>query len=198
MALSFLYISRSTRFITSRSRRRPPTTVRPSADHEDERAWDRQHAWLGEAGGKLLQASTSEIYGNPSLYPQPESFWGQRQPDRTARLLRRGQALRRNLVLRLPSTAQGPDQNGPDLQHLWAADASEGRARRVELHRAGAARSRHHGYGDGTQTRSFCYVDDLVDQLIRLMDSRDDVTGPINFGNPWSARCSNSRTRSLR
>ena len=88
---------------------------------------------------KMFQASTSEVYGDPSGASADRGLLGQRQPDRPALLLRRGQALRRDAVLRLPPPAQAPDQGGADLQHLRAADAPERRAGGVELHRAGAA-----------------------------------------------------------
>ena len=74
---------------------------------------------------KVLQASTSEIYGDPSVHPQPEILLGQRQSNRTALLLRRGQALRRNAVLRLLEAAQPSDQGRAHLQHLRTADPSE-------------------------------------------------------------------------
>ncbi len=70
---------------------------------------------------RIFQSSTSEIYGDPIVHPQPR----QRQPDRAARLLRRGQALRRDPVLRLPPPAQAADPRRPHLQHLRAAHASQ-------------------------------------------------------------------------
>ena len=70
---------------------------------------------------KILQASTSEVYGDPSVHPQPETYWGQRQPNRSALLLRRGQALRRDPVLRLLAAASPADQGRPHLQHLRPA-----------------------------------------------------------------------------
>ncbi len=87
---------------------------------------------------KILQASTSEVYGDPEVHPQTESYWGPRQPDRDPLLLRRGQALRRDPVFRLPPPAQLAHQGGADLQHLRPAHAPERRARGVELHRPGA------------------------------------------------------------
>ena len=99
---------------------------------------------------------------------------GQRQPDRPALLLRRGQALRRDAVLRLPPPAPAADQGRAHLQHLRPAHAPERRPRGLELHRPGAARRATITiYGDGSQTRSFCYVDDLVEGLMRLMDTPD-------------------------
>ena len=71
----------------------------------------------------ILQASTSEVYGDPEVHPQTEELLGQREPDRPALVLRRGQALRRDAVLRLPAPAPARDQGGAHLQHLRAADA---------------------------------------------------------------------------
>ncbi len=74
---------------------------------------------------KILQASTSEVYGDPEIHPQVEILLGTRQSDRAALLLRRGQALRRDAVLRLLAPARPADQGRADLQHLRPADASQ-------------------------------------------------------------------------
>ena len=77
--------------------------ARPRADHQDQRARHAQHARPGQARrARILQASTSEVYGDPEVHPQPESYWGHVNPI-GPRLLRRGQALRRDAVLRLPA-----------------------------------------------------------------------------------------------
>jgi UDP-glucuronate decarboxylase len=135
-------------------------------------------------GGKLLQASTSEIYGNPSLHPQPESFWGNVNPIGPRACYDEGKRCAETLcfdyhrqhkvlikVARIFNT-YGPRMHPNDGRVVsnFIVQALLGRDITV--------------YGDGMQTRSFCYVDDLVDALIRLMDSSDDVTGPINLGNP--------------
>ena len=91
---------------------------------------------------KIFQASTSEVYGDPTVHPQVESYRGNVNPIGTARLLRRGQALRRDAVLRLSPPAQAAHQGGAHLQHLRPAHASQRRPRGVELHRPGAARAR--------------------------------------------------------
>ena len=88
---------------------------------------------------KILQASTSEVYGDPTVHPQTEDYRGNVNPIGPARLLRRGQALRRNAVLRLSPSAQAEDQGDAHLQHLWAAHAPQRRPRSLELHRPGAA-----------------------------------------------------------
>jgi UDP-glucuronate decarboxylase len=135
-------------------------------------------------GGKILQASTSEIYGNPSLHPQPESFWGNVNPIGPRACYDEGKRCAETLcfdyhrqhkvrikVARIFNT-YGPRMHPNDGRVVsnFIVQALLGRDITV--------------YGDGTQTRSFCYVDDLVEALIRLMDSSDDVTGPINLGNP--------------
>ena len=135
-------------------------------------------------GAKILQASTSEVYGDPEVHPQTEEYWGRVNPIGAALLLRRRQALRRNAVLRLSPTTgvrikvarifntYGPRMHPNDGRVVsnFIVQAIQGRPLTL--------------YGDGSQTRSFCYVDDLIDGLVRLMESDDSVTGPINLGNP--------------
>jgi UDP-glucuronate decarboxylase len=132
----------------------------------------------------ILQASTSEIYGDPQVHPQPESYWGNVNPigprscydegKRAAETLffdyHRQHGLRVK-VARIFNT-YGPRMHPNDgrVVSTFIVQALRGEAITV--------------FGDGRQTRSFCYRDDLVDGLIRLMDSGDDVTGPVNLGNP--------------
>ena len=134
---------------------------------------------------KILQASTCEVYGDPTRPSADRGLLGQRQSDRPALLLRRGQALRRDPVLRLLAPAQAARSRSR------ASSTPTGRAcipTTAAWCRTSSSR-RCSGsditvYGDGAQTRSFCYVDDLIDGLVRLMNAPDDVTGPINLGNP--------------
>lgn len=133
---------------------------------------------------KILQASTSEIYGDPEVHPQPESYWGKVNPigirscydegKRSAETLffdfHRQQGVRIK-VARIFNTY------GPKMH------PSDGRVISNILMQA-LTHEPITIYGDGTQTRSFCYVDDLLDGLILLMNSSDNVTGPINLGNP--------------
>jgi UDP-glucuronate decarboxylase len=135
-------------------------------------------------GAKILQASTSEVYGDPKVHPQPENYNGNVNPfgprscydegKRCAETLffdYRRQHNVRTKVVRIFNT-YGPRMHPNDgrvvsnfiVQALSNQDISI--------------------YGDGSQTRAFCYVDDLVDGLVRMMDTPDDVTGPINIGNP--------------
>jgi UDP-glucuronate decarboxylase len=132
---------------------------------------------------KILQASTSEVYGDPSVHPQPEQYWGNVNPIGPRSCYDEGkrcaetlffdywrQAKLRIKVMRIFNT-YGPRMHPNDGRVVsnFIIQALLGRDITV--------------YGDGQQTRSFCYVDDLVDGMIRLMDSPDDVIGPINIGN---------------
>ncbi|SDR56930.1 UDP-glucuronate decarboxylase [Rhizobiales bacterium GAS191] len=133
---------------------------------------------------KILQASTSEVYGDPAVHPQPESYWGNVNPigprscydegKRCAETLffdyRRQHELRIK-VARIFNT-YGPRMHPNDGRVVSNFIMQALRSEDITI------------YGDGSQTRSFCYVDDLVDGLIRLMDTPDEVTGPINLGNP--------------
>src|SRR5215218_7431146 len=135
-------------------------------------------------GIPILQASTSEVYGDPAVHPQPEDYWGHVNPIGPRSCYDEGKRCaetlffdyRRQLgigikVARIFNT-YGPRMHPNDGRVVsnFIVQALEGRP--ITL------------YGDGSQTRSFCYVDDLVDGLVRMMDSADDITGPINLGNP--------------
>jgi UDP-glucuronate decarboxylase len=133
---------------------------------------------------KILQASTSEIYGDPNVHPQTESYWGNVNPIGTRSCYDEGKRCAETLffdyhrqnqvrikVARIFNT-YGPRMHPNDgrvvsnfiIQALLGNDITV--------------------YGDGSQTRSFCFVDDLIEGLVRLMASDDHVTGPINLGNP--------------
>ena len=133
---------------------------------------------------KILQASTSEVYGDPSVHPQTEEYWGNVNPIGIRSCYDEGKRCAETLffdywrqhklrikVARIFNT-YGPRMHPNDGRVVsnFIVQALMGRDITI--------------YGDGSQTRSFCYVDDLVDGLIRLMQSGDDVTGPINIGNP--------------
>jgi UDP-glucuronate decarboxylase len=132
----------------------------------------------------ILQASTSEVYGDPGIHPQPEEYWGNVNPigfrscydegKRCAETLffdYRRQHNMRIKVARIFNT-YGPRMHPNDGRVVsnFIVQALLGRDITI--------------YGDGSQTRSFCYVDDLIDGLMRLMATSDVVTGPINIGNP--------------
>jgi UDP-glucuronate decarboxylase len=133
---------------------------------------------------KILQASTSEVYGDPAIHPQVESYWGNVNPigprscydegKRCAETLFFDYRRQHNLrvkVARIFNT-YGPRMHPNDGRVVsnFIIQALLGRDITV--------------FGDGLQTRSFCYVDDMIDGLMRLMDTADEVTGPINIGNP--------------
>jgi UDP-glucuronate decarboxylase len=131
---------------------------------------------------RVFQASTSEVYGDPAVHPQPESYWGHVNPIGRA-LLRRGQALRRDAVLRLPPGERRRYPRRAHLQHLRPADASfDGRVVSNFIVQALQGEDLT-VYGDGSQTRSFCYVDDLIEGFVRFMNQAQTV-GPMNLGNP--------------
>jgi UDP-glucuronate decarboxylase len=132
----------------------------------------------------ILQASTSEVYGDPEVHPQPEAYWGNVNPIGVRSCYDEGKRCAETLffdylrqhkmpikVARIFNT-YGPRMLPDDGRVVsnFIVQALSGRDITI--------------YGDGSQTRSFCYVDDLVDGLIRLMNSAREVTGPINLGNP--------------
>jgi UDP-glucuronate decarboxylase len=133
---------------------------------------------------KILQASTSEVYGDPIVHPQPESYWGHVNPIGSRSCYDEGKRCAETLffdyhrqhklrikVARIFNT-YGPRMypNDGRVVSNFIMQALKGENITV--------------YGDGSQTRSFCYVDDMIDGLIRLMNSPDDLTGPVNLGNP--------------
>ena len=133
---------------------------------------------------RILQASTSEVYGDPTVHPQEESYWGNVNPIGPRSCYDEGKRCAETLffdyhrqhqldikVARIFNT-YGPRMHPNDGRVVSNFIMQALRGDDITL------------YGDGEQTRSFCYVDDLVDGLIRMMESREDVTGPINLGNP--------------
>jgi UDP-glucuronate decarboxylase len=135
-------------------------------------------------GAKILQASTSEVYGDPDVHPQTENYWGRVNPIGPRSCYDEGKRCAETLffdyhrqlglaikVARIFNT-YGPRMHPNDGRVVsnFIVHALQGKP--ITL------------YGDGSQTRSFCYVDDTIEGLIRLMESHDEVTGPINIGNP--------------
>jgi UDP-glucuronate decarboxylase len=136
---------------------------------------------------KILQASTSEVYGNPQIHPQTEDYWGHVNPigpracydeaKRCAETLFFDYYRQHRTKIKV---ARIFNTYGPRMLH------NDGRV--ISNFAVQALRDEPITiYGDGSQTRSFCYVDDLVDGLMRLMNSPDEVTGPVNLGNPAEA-----------
>jgi UDP-glucuronate decarboxylase len=135
-------------------------------------------------GAKILQASTSEVYGDPVVHPQTEDYWGHVNPIGTRSCYDEGKRCAETLffdyhrqmglsikVARIFNT-YGPRMHPSDGRVVSNFIVQALRGDPITL------------YGDGTQTRSFCYVDDLIEGLVSLMGTGDDVTGPVNIGNP--------------
>ncbi len=133
---------------------------------------------------KILQASTSEVYGDPTIHPQPETYWGNVNCIGPRSCYDEGKRCAETLffdyhrqykikikVARIFNT-YGPRMHPNDGRVISNFILQALRNEPITV------------YGDGLQTRSFCYVDDMIEGLIRLMDSPDEMTGPINLGNP--------------
>jgi UDP-glucuronate decarboxylase len=133
---------------------------------------------------KILQASTSEVYGDPTVHPQPETYWGSVNPIGLRACYDEGKRCAETLffdyhrqnrteikVARIFNT-YGPRMHPNDGRVVsnFILQALKGDSITI--------------YGDGSQTRSFCYVEDMIDGLIKLMNSPGDFTGPVNLGNP--------------
>ena len=135
-------------------------------------------------GCKILQASTSEVYGDPAVHPQTEDYWGNVNPIGPRSCYDEGKRCAETLFFdyhrqhRLPIkvarifNTYGPRMHPADGRVVSNFIMQALRDEAITI------------YGAGTQTRSFCYVDDLIDGLIALMRSPEDVTGPVNLGNP--------------
>ena len=133
---------------------------------------------------RILQASTSEVYGDPEIHPQPESYWGRVNPIGIRSCYDEGKRCAETLffdyhrqhqleikVMRIFNT-YGPRMHPQDGRVVsnFIVQALKGESITI--------------FGSGQQTRSFCYVDDLIEGMLRLMDSPADFTGPVNIGNP--------------
>ena len=135
-------------------------------------------------GVRIFQASTSEVYGDPEVHPQPESYWGKVNPigpracydegKRAAETLffdyhrQHGMPIRVARIFNTYGPRMAPDDGR--VVSNFVLQALRGEPLTI--------------YGDGTQTRSFCYVSDLIDGFVRLMDNDQDLVGPVNLGNP--------------
>lgn len=133
---------------------------------------------------KIFQASTSEVYGDPEVHPQPEGYWGRVNPigirscydegKRCAETLFSDYHRQHGLRIKIARifNTYGPRMHPNDGRVVSNFIVQALRGEDITI------------YGEGQQTRSFCYVDDLIEGFVRLMNSPDDVTGPINLGNP--------------
>ena len=135
-------------------------------------------------GARILQASTSEIYGDPNIHPQPGSYWGNVNTIGIRSCYDEGKRAAETLffdyhrkhdvdikVMRIFNT-YGPRMDIGDGRVVSNFIVQALRGEDITI------------YGEGNQTRSFCYVDDLIEGMVRLMNSRDGFTGPVNIGNP--------------
>ena len=133
---------------------------------------------------KILQASTSEIYGDPTIHPQPESYWGNVDPIGPRSCYDEGKRCAETLffdywrqhrhpikVVRIFNT-YGPRTHPNDGRVISSFIVQALLNKDITV------------FGDGSHTRSFCYVDDLISGLTRMMDTPNDITGPVNLGNP--------------
>jgi len=133
---------------------------------------------------KVLQASTSEVYGDPDVHPQPESYWGNVNPIGIRSCYDEGKRCAETLfmdyhnqndvkikIIRIFNT-YGPNMNPEDGRVVSNFIVQALKGENITI------------FGDGNQTRSFQYVDDLVEGMIRTMNSKDDFLGPVNLGNP--------------
>ena len=133
---------------------------------------------------KILQASTSEVYGDPEIHPQPESYWGNVNPIGPRSCYDEGKRCAETLFVNYH------DQNDVDIKiarifNTYGPRMHPNDGRVVSNFIVQAIKNQNITvYGQGTQTRSFMYVDDLVEALIRLMNTNNGVTGPVNLGNP--------------
>jgi UDP-glucuronate decarboxylase len=135
-------------------------------------------------GARVLLSSTSEVYGDPAVHPQDESYWGNVNPigirscydegKRCAEALFFSYRLQHDLPIKVARifNTYGPQMQPDDGRVVSNFIVRALRGQPLEV------------FGDGSQTRSFCYVDDMVDGLLRLMNTPHEVTGPLNLGNP--------------
>ena len=133
---------------------------------------------------KILQASTSEVYGDPEIHPQKENYWGNVNPIGTRSCYDEGKRCAESLffnyhrqnnvrikVLRIFNT-YGPRMDPNDGRVISNFIVQALKNEDISI------------YGDGSQTRSFCYIDEMIDGITRFMNSREELTGPMNMGNP--------------
>ncbi len=137
---------------------------------------------------KIFQASTSEVYGDPHMHPQREEYWGNVNPIGLRSCYDEGKRCAETLFFDYHRVHGVPIKIGRIFNTYGPRmHPNDGRVVSNLIVQA-LAGSPLTIYGDGTQTRSFCYVDDLIEVIVRLMNSPDSITGPINIGNPVEFR----------
>lgn len=135
-------------------------------------------------GARVLQASTSEVYGDPHVHPQDESYWGNVNPIGIRSCYDEGKRAAETLFFDY-HRKHGVEVKIIRIFNTYGPRMDVGDGRVVSNFIVQALKNEDITiYGDGSQTRSFCYVDDLVEGMIRLMNSSEDFTGPVNIGNP--------------
>lgn len=133
---------------------------------------------------KIFQASTSEVYGDPLVHPQTESYWGNVNPFGPRSCYDEGKRCAESLFYSY-HLQDGVPIKIARIFNTYGPGMSLDDGRVVSNFIVQALQNKDITvYGDGSQTRSFCYVDDLIEGFIRLMESRDELTGPVNLGNP--------------
>ena len=133
---------------------------------------------------KIFQASTSEVYGDPEVHPQPESYWGKVNPIGPRSCYDEGKRCAETLFFDY-RRQHGLNIKVARIFNTYGSRMHPNDGRVVSNFIVQALRNKPITlYGDGTQTRSFCYVDDLIEGIVRLMSSNDAITGPVNLGNP--------------
>lgn len=133
---------------------------------------------------RIFQASTSEVYGDPKIHPQPESYWGNVNPIGLRACYDEGKRCAETLFFDY-NRQHGLNIKVARIFNTYGPNMALNDGRVVSNFIVQALKNKPITlYGDGSQTRSFCYVDDLIDAFIRTMDTPDDFIGPINLGNP--------------
>jgi UDP-glucuronate decarboxylase len=133
---------------------------------------------------RILQASTSECYGDPTVHPQPEEYWGNVNPVGIRSCYDEGKRAAETLFIDY-NRVHNVKVKIMRIFNTYGPRMAEGDGRVVSNFIIQALRNEDITiYGDGLQTRSFCYVDDLLDGMMALMASDDSITGPVNIGNP--------------
>lgn len=135
-------------------------------------------------GARVFQASTSEVYGDPEIHPQPETYWGRVNPIGIRSCYDEGKRCAETLFFDY-HRQHGTDIKVARVFNTYGPRMNQYDGRVVSNFIVQALRGESITvYGDGSQTRSFCYVDDLIEGFVRLMNSDSEVTGPVNLGNP--------------